>query len=325
MSSAAERLLVKDMFSFVYGTSGDSSSHMLGGVAFASELLPEGVTRAMGIDRAEVMEAGGRVLKRKGRTGGLNRAEGLWELLGEVGCRVVACSVEEVEHLGGERFVQLGGFLFVERPAGGAVERMKCSVVEAVVCANVGRIGCFMERAIYDGGCVRVKDMVGVFEGRGAVRVMLKEDWCGLGEAGEGKQVWRAEELKAEDALGMNDNQLRAALAAGGIGSTKGEGKMSLLRKLVVLMDEVERREVGIWLAAESGMYGVAAQLQRGRSKRGLLVERMKEAEREGKWGEVVRLGSELKVLENQIADVTADPGSYNKDLDQDEWYRPNR
>lgn len=317
--------MVKDMFAFVYGTPGGTASRMLGGLAFASELIPEGVTRALGVGRSEIMDAGRRVLEKKRRKGGLNRAEGLWELLGELGCRVVACSVEEVEHLGGESLIQLGGFLFVEHPAGGALERMQCSIVEAVVCANVGRIGCFMERAIYDGGCVRVKDMIEVFEGRGAVRVLLKEGWCEILDASERKRTWRAEELKAEDVLGMDDNQLRAVLTAGGVGSTKGEEKMSLLRKLVVLMDEVERREVGIWLAAESGMYGVAAQLQRGRSKRGLLMERMREAEREGKWGEVVRLGSELKMLESQIADITAEPGSYNRDLDQDEWYRPNR
>lgn len=316
---------MKDMFSFVYGTAGGSESRMLGGVAFARELLPEGVTRTLGIDQGGLMEAGRRVLNRKRRRGGLNRAEGLWELLGEVGCRVVATTVEEIEHVGGNDTVKLGGFLFVKDLVTGSITRVRCSVVEAVVCANVGRIGCFMERVIYDGGSVKINDMVDVFEGRGAVRIFVKEDFCRTGETSVREFVQRAGELKADDALRLSETQLRAVLALEGAGSRKGEGKMSLLRKLVVFMDEVERREVGIWLAAESGMYGVAAELQRGRSKRGVLVQRMKEAEREGKWGEVVKLGAELKVLESQIADVTADPGSYSKDLDQDEWYRPNR
>lgn len=90
-------------------------------------------------------------------------------------------------------------------------------------------------------------------------------------------------------------------------------------------MDEVQRREVCIALAAERGRFGAAAELQEGRSRRGRLLEELREAEGRAAWGEVVRIGRELHCVQDGIADVTAEPGSYDPYLDRDEWYRPNR
>lgn len=296
-------------------------------VGFARELIPADVCRLLGYSPIEVMDIGLKMLKR--RKAPLNRAEGGVELFKEMGLRLVGASVEEVEHCLGEDAVQLGGFLFFEKD--GIIERVECSVAAAVVYANTARVGCHMERELFQSASVLVKDMLGAFEGKGSVRIKRKESEQALSNnrpdicTPDGTKVWNAADLKADDVIGMTDAELRAVLMVEGVGSRKSEEKMSLLRKVAMIMDEVERRELGIRLAADNEMYGIAAELQRGRSKRGKILARMKEAERDEKWTEVLYLGQELRIMERQIADITAEPGSYNRDLDQDDWYRPNR
>lgn len=323
-----ERDLVLDMFLCLYRTRvGDGARGMVH-MGMVRELIPTGVTREFGIGKHEVEKAGLRVFG-KGRRR-LNRAEGMIRMLVELGVQVVGCSVEEVRHVGGEGVVQVAGFLFVEGEGG--IVRVGVSVVEAVVVANVMEVGCLMKKDVFEGGAVIVSDMEAVYEGKGGVSVLTKEGndeemWKespGNDKDGGGRG-WRAQDLKADDVFAMDVGELRELLAAEGVGSSSDEDRMGLLGRVVEFMDEVERREVSIRVAADKGLYGVAAELQRGRSTRGKLLQQLKEAEKDGRWAEVVSLGQELKELEKGIADVTAEPGSYDKDLDRDEWYRPNR
>lgn len=323
-----ERDLVRDMFTCVYGTRVEGVVRGMVDMGMVRQLVPTGVTREFGIGRYQVEEAGLSVFG-KGRRG-LNRAEGMIRMLVELGVQVVGCSVEEVRHVGGESDVKVAGFLFVEREAG--LVRVAVSVVEAAVVANVMEVGCLMKKEVFEGGAVVLNDMEAVYEGKGAVAVVAQERESdeGFGEPSSyernaWRKTWRAEELKADDVFSMQVGELREVLAAEGLGSSSDEDRMALLGRIVELMDEVERREVSIRVAADKGLYGVAAQLQRGRSARGKLMQEMREAEKEGRWAEVVRLGQEVKELEKGIADVTAEPGSYDRDLDRDEWYRPNR
>jgi hypothetical protein len=127
------------------------------------------------------------------------------------------------------------------------------------------------------------------------------------------------------DAMALSDASLRASLRAERVMVHSQESHRSLLLKFADLMDEVERRELLIKLAAEDELWGLAAELQRGRSDRGKLVHRMRAAEDQADWDEVFRLTCEVDRMKSCIADPTQEPGSYDPYLDQDPWYKPSR
>lgn len=128
-----------------------------------------------------------------------------------------------------------------------------------------------------------------------------------------------------EEVLQLSDDSLRVSLRNVGVAVTSTEGQGSLLDKFAELMDEVERRELMIELAARNQMYSLAAELQSGRSERGKLVQQMRDAQKDGDWETAFRLKVETDHMKSLCADFTLDPESYDPDLDQDPWYRPCR
>lgn len=128
-----------------------------------------------------------------------------------------------------------------------------------------------------------------------------------------------------KDVLLLSDDCLRASLRDVGVPVTSTEERSVLLEKYSELMDEVERREMLIELAAQNGMYAVAAELQEGRSERGKIVKRMREAQARGDLDESFRLKITADHMKSLCADFTQCPGSYDPYLDQDPWYRPSR
>ena len=195
-----------------------------------------------------------------------------------------------------------------------------------VALGNVAGVEVAVERDLYEMASVSVNDMVSVYEARGMVPVVEKLVDEELPEQVEvGREIVIPWELTASEVDVLSETQLRKSLRRYGVGVTQRESRESLLRKFVGLMDEVQRRELGVLLAARDGMYALAGELQAGRSKRGVLLKELQEAEKNGNWSEVIKLGMRIRRLESGIMDVTAEPGSYSRDLDRDEWYQPNR
>jgi hypothetical protein len=132
-------------------------------------------------------------------------------------------------------------------------------------------------------------------------------------------------DVSYKEVMSLSDGALRSSLRTALIAVRSQEDRRSLLRKFADMMDEVERRELLIELAAEDALWGLAAELQRGRSERGVLVRRMREAEGCADWDEVFRLKCEVDRMRACLADPTQEPGSYDPYLDQDPWYKPSR
>lgn len=341
LSCSSERLIVADVFEALYCTPAPAGSDLFpNSTAFARDLLPTGLTRMLGLDTIAVAEAGATILRDREEDIPLNRATVLMDLFRILHVRLVAASVEEVTSIGSG--VQVRGFMFVEREAAqlygetvyhNGTERVACDPCTAMAIANAAQVPCYIRRELFDSASMPVRDIQNLFEARGAEAVQAR--WA---EEGQGescpfprweedivKQAPKPWELRANDVLAMGNEMLRNVLTRCGVGTTSEEGRESLLRKVIEWMDEVERREVGIRLAAESEMYGLAGELQRRRSKRGHLLQEMREAEEDGRWKDAVRLSQEIRRVESQTADITSEPGSYSRYLDQDDWYKPSR
>lgn len=296
-----------------------------GGAAFAR--VTEGVVRAAGRARFR------------------SRVDVLVGVVARLRARVVAAAVQEVEGVEPGAVV-LSGFLYVEAESArlygdvlysGRIERVACSPVVAVSLSDALGKPCYMERALADVASVLVTNMAEVLEAPGKVPVRTENDDNYDGNAYELQSssssdtqsaqsmqnaIW---EMKAADVIDMADSALRDCLQRNDVGVTSSESHTSLMRKFIGLMDEAERRELGIMLAADSELYGLAAELQASRSKRGQLTAEMREAEKKGDWNKVFRLNEKINLLLDQTADCTAEPGSYDPYLDCDEWYKPNR
>lgn len=258
----------------------------------------------------------------------INRAQAALYALHVNQVQLVAGSVEEAPST--TEGVVLRGNIFVKKMGMfGDVKRIQVSPVYATALANAAGVLCYVRRDMFDMCCVKLNDMLSVYTSGGKTRATERGCYSiPRDEDVERKNfVTRCEtwELKADDVLALSDEELRVMLKSSGIGVTRLESREVLLAKIVGIMDEVERREIGIAMAANGGNYGMAGKLQKERSERGRLLTELKKAEREGRWGEVVTLAERAKWIEGGIMDVTAEPGSYQRDLDRDDWYRPNR
>lgn len=95
----------------------------------------------------------------------------------------------------------------------------------------------------------------------------------------------------------------------------------ALLDLLAPLLDEKVRRELAIRQALEAGDETLAASLDAATSRRGQLAAALRRAVQEERFGEAARLSNELRVETSRRMDVTRDEGSYDRYLDQDDWY----
>ena len=55
------------------------------------------------------------------------------------------------------------------------------------------------------------------------------------------------------------------------------------------------------------------------------MLAELKEAVKEERFGRAARIKEEIDRLKFQRADFTAEEGDYDRNLDQDDWYRPSR
>lgn len=277
---------------------------------------------------------------------GWNRATNVLAILHTCQARVAgAAIIDAPSYNNGASTVSIGGVVYVEKcvasmygesiysdPVGVAVDASF-----AVAVANAAEVPCFLDRHMFDVCSVRIDDMQGVFKSCGNRPVTVERNHVVdsgafadyVGQSGQkdadAKAVGELWQLTADDVLSLSDDQLRAALRQEEVAVRDKESRPSLLGKLVPFLDEVHRRDLGIRLAADQEMYQLASSLQQSRSPRGILFDKLREAEKQQNWTQVAKLAAELKRLEQQTQDITAEPGSYNRDLDQDDWYRPCR
>lgn len=210
----------------------------------------------------------------------------------------------------------LVGMLYGERIYARKQVKIKCTPAFATSVCTVARKELFIERVVCEKAIVGSSDIDTTNEVDNARNHRSQPDE---------KLKRPIYSFSAEEIFHMNDDAIRELLAGSNVPVTSSEIRESLLSKLSPLMDEVERREMAIMLAAVAEDYALAAKLQKKRSKRGELTILMKEAQERGDWGAAFNLKVQMDRLKIQTADFTADPGDYDPYLDQDEWYNPVR
>lgn len=265
----------------------------------------------------------GGVVLREGVDGGV---VGVVKMIG--GCLGVGkVGLVDVGSLG-RGVVEIGGCLWGmdgEVVGGGVCGGVTVGVLGGV--CGVGG-GCWVRREVWMGVRRRV---VNFYEVERFGAGVLLEDVEVVEDVGEGMgmvdgmkrvKVW---ELLAEDVVGGSDEYLRECLRFSEIAARSFSSRDEILELLLPVMDDVERRELVILEAKEKGQLSKAVFLQGQRSMRGQLLVELKDAIKEQQFGKAARIRSEMDRLRYQKADFTAEEGSYDRDLDQDDWYRPAR
>lgn len=349
-SSSPQSVLavLKDTFTFLYATPFEQDkSFAKASTALLDSLLPTSIRRHLQIDNIRANDIVQQLVKSHSTWNLSNRTETIIRILAICETRVVAAAITERETVQQqENSVCLTGVLYLETRIGKLYGEsvytkpygVRVDCYFAIALANAARCPCFLSNDLFRSASILVSDMADVYASCGFHPVLPKQSEIqGEGDVGSGEderteqtrqaapvvgEIWQ---LTADDVLALSEDQLRDALRNEGVAVRNDESIDSLRGKIVPFMDEVHRREVLIAVAAERGMFDVAANLQKGRSKRGKLLQELKDAEADGNWGRVTEVAAQLKRIENKTQDVTMDPGTYNPDLDQDDWYRPCR
>lgn len=336
-------MLMRDALAHVYAIpESDNMAFRPTDSSCVTSLLPPAVSRYLGINHITANEVLSSIYDFETVQ---NRAAFLEAVINFCGSRIVAVAIIESASPGPQGQMRITGVLYIENCLGMAIGEKLYSRADAIqvepdfaLClATATECECFIETNVFNSGCVQIEDMRDVYAScgyrfvrpvidrstnedvqkyRGGLYRQVEKAWI------TNNPIWQ---WTASEVMELSGNELRQALREHNVGVRHGESVESLLRKVADLMDEVQRRELGIILAANAGLYTLAAELQRGRSKRGKLIAELRELEELGRWSEVARVASEIKRLEAQTHDITMEPGSYNPDLDQDDWYRPCR
>lgn len=332
-------MFLRDFFSYTYATPClDSRSFSATNASFVIRLLPPSVRHYLAIDHIAANDLAMAVQAEISDS--CNCISTVLALLRAKDTRVAGAAITEAPSTVNKQ-ICLAGFVYLEKCITSLYGEKVFSDPEpvsvdphfAVAIANATDSHCFVQKDIFNRASLRVHDMANVFGSYGYRKVQIEtqkaehvplfnEDVnCIENDPIVGK-VWQ---LTAEDVLALSDDQLRLALRKENVPIRSNESRQSLLGKIIDFMDEVHRRELGIKMAADQEMYDVAAKLQKGRSRRGKLLADLRQAEQIGNWNEVTKLAAEMKQIEARAHDVTLEPGSYDPDLDQDDWYRPCR
>eukprot|EP00189_Rhodosorus_marinus_P008251 CAMPEP_0184752480 /NCGR_PEP_ID=MMETSP0315-20130426/43599_1 /TAXON_ID=101924 /ORGANISM="Rhodosorus marinus, Strain UTEX LB 2760" /LENGTH=393 /DNA_ID=CAMNT_0027231809 /DNA_START=1 /DNA_END=1183 /DNA_ORIENTATION=- len=131
--------------------------------------------------------------------------------------------------------------------------------------------------------------------------------------------------LTNDEILGMSAPQLRTALRSAGIPSKTRSTRGELLTRLIPMIDESVRRAMLIDEAVQREDYGRASELQARQSERSRVKQQLEEAVAEERYLDAQKLQERFDRLTEMRADPTQDEGSYDRYLDQDEWYKPVR
>lgn len=129
-------------------------------------------------------------------------------------------------------------------------------------------------------------------------------------------------ELSAADVdMRLSAPDLRASLAAAGVGTRRADSRDALVMAALPLMDEVARRRVLLARADAAGEVDLAAVLLAGRSARHVALDDMAAAAADGRLATAARLGGDAAAAADARADVTQEEGAYDPYLDKDVEY----
>ena len=206
---------------------------------------------------------------------------------------------------------------------------MDCLLDEVVgLSLELGR-GIGMPEDLYEGTAVPTQALA---RENGVLRLQAEKDRDNEGRVrdlmrkmDEVKPAW--EITTAAEFRSMSPQDKRLSLIKSGAEDIpkRRQGPQELDLAMLSYLDETVRREARIALATEAGDWDAVAKLNEGKSKRGLLKDRIRAAVEAGDAELVAQLEEEFARLTTARLDPTQDEGSYQKDLDVDDWYLKNR
>ncbi|TFJ85462.1 hypothetical protein NSK_002972 [Nannochloropsis salina CCMP1776] len=161
-----------------------------------------------------------------------------------------------------------------------------------------------------------------VGEGEGAVE-RRKENMMTVME--NVRPAWEISSVEAFRSMDSRSKRLCLIKSGADVIPKRRQGPQELDIALLPYLDETVRREARIALAVEREDWSTVSALEANKSERGRVKDRLRAALAEGDAALVARLEEEYVRLTVAKMDPTQDEGSYQKDLDQDDWYLRSR
>ena len=132
---------------------------------------------------------------------------------------------------------------------------------------------------------------------------------------------WEIKSAEELESMTLEEKAMSALAAGLRLPRARDASDGVLTELLEPLLDEDVRRQIRVRRAVAAGDDAEAAALEAATSRRGQLLAALRVAVAEERFGEAAELSSELRVESSRRMDVTQDEGSYDRYLDQDDWY----
>mmetsp|Transcript_6327 Transcript_6327/g.8387 ORF Transcript_6327/g.8387 Transcript_6327/m.8387 type:complete len:467 (+) Transcript_6327:34-1434(+) len=217
----------------------------------------------------------------------------------------------------------------VKKPFSGGEEIIvNCNCDEAIGLSMARKEPILVDSEVWDSAALQVNFRFSA-DGKLVLDINIEGDLDTTSKAKERlKNVPKAWEIKrANIFFNMDEIKKRECLYASGLTKLprSREGVEKLDKMLLPLMDEKVRRAIQVQQAVAQGNYELAVQLESNKSERQIVSEQLERAKNQGITELVERLEERIFLLESAKMDITLDEGTYQKDLDADEWYLQNR
>jgi len=139
------------------------------------------------------------------------------------------------------------------------------------------------------------------------------------------RPAWEISSVEAFRSMDSRSKRLSLIKSGADTIPKRRQGPQELDIALLPYLDETVRREARIALAVEREDWSTVSALEANKSERGRVKDRLRAALAEGDAALVARLEENYVRLTVAKMDPTQDEGSYQKDLDQDDWYLRSR
>ncbi|CAB1109726.1 unnamed protein product [Ectocarpus sp. CCAP 1310/34] len=249
---------------------------------------------------------------------------------------ILSLFVEEEES--GAGGMTLGASAYLRRwqdaeGRGGQRSIIEVTTDEAVgVALALGR-QVYVDEDIWEGGRVRVKFVMNGNKMRLDLDNMEGRDVSSTSDKVAPPVQPPAWTIKSRGALSrMSVEEKRECLRATGVRpprkralSESEDPDKDLENLMLPLMDEAVRRDVLMARAWREGDFATAGELCAGKSERHIVAEQLQAALKDNDQDLASILMQRLEILESCRMDPTQDEGSYQRDLDVDEWYEADR
>ncbi|CBJ48652.1 conserved unknown protein [Ectocarpus siliculosus] len=249
---------------------------------------------------------------------------------------ILSLFVEEEES--GAGGITLGASAYLRRRPdaegrGGQRSIIEVTTDEAVgVALALGR-QVYVDEEIWEGGRVRVKFVMDGDKMRLDLDNVEGRDLSSTSDKEAPPVQPPAWTIKSRGALSrMSVEEKRECLRATGVRpprkralSESEDPDRDLEDLMLPRMDEAVRRDVLMARAWREGDFATAGELCAGKSERHIVAEQLQAALKDNDQDLASILMQRLEILESCRMDPTQDEGSYQRDLDVDEWYEADR